>query len=188
MSSASEPTKDTWFFNDKNSTGVKRPAGDSNPDISRMKDRADVVIGEKSFISGALQLDGMCLIEGTIEGEVSSTGELVISETGVVKARISGSVVRVLGRVVGDIECTTRLELKTGAVVTGNISATGLVIEDGVVYQGYCTMVQRTPLSGLNVEIERTANKNTSTSTDGVLELTRSVSSDTSESAGIVAD
>ena len=131
-----ELSQESWFFGDS-ATGPKRV---ESPTV---RGALDVVIGANCFISGALQLEGRCLIDGTVEGEISASGELVIGETAVVKARITGEMVRVYGRIIGDIDCTKRLELRSGAVVTGNINAYSLTIEDGVSFQGFCTMSQR---------------------------------------------
>lgn len=161
MELSTETNQETWFFGEsRNSSGKKGE--------SRVAGRPDVLIGPKCYISGALQLEGLSVIEGTVEGEVSSSGELVVAEGGVVKARITGAVVKIYGKVIGDIDCQTRLELKKGASVTGNISAQSLVIEDGVLYQGYCTMTQK---PGLSVDVV----KGSDSSKEPVLELTRAV-------------
>ena len=154
---------DNWLFPER-----RAASSDKHSSSELSSSRPDVLVGPRCYISGALQLDGFCVIDGTVEGEVSSSGELIVGESGVVKARITGSVVRIYGRVVGDIDCSTRLELKKGANVTGNISATSLVIEDGVIYQGYCTMTQRSTL-GVDVVKSAVNEKNS------FLELTNTV-------------
>lgn len=101
---------------------------------------ADVVIGERCRFEGKLFLDGRCRIDGLVRGEVSARGELEVGETGEVTAGISGEIVRVFGTVIGGIVCTSKIELKQGASVRGDISAPAVVIEDGVSFEGYCNM------------------------------------------------
>lgn len=100
----------------------------------------DAVIGPSSYVSGVVHLEGFSRIDGKVDGEVTANGELLIGEKGVVRANISATRVRVLGQVIGDIECEEHLELGRGAEVHGNIKSPSLVIEDGVMFQGFCTM------------------------------------------------
>jgi cytoskeletal protein CcmA (bactofilin family) len=92
---------------------------------------------------GNLDLKGGAQIDGSVAGEISAEGELVIGESAQVKAAIQGEQVRVFGRVIGDIVCSERLELFSGARVTGNISSPRLIIHDGVIFDGSCQMEQQ---------------------------------------------
>jgi len=105
----------------------------------------NVLIGKDCRISGTLSLSGKVELHGSIEGEVSSTGELIIGEPANIDAKVVGADVKVFGKVNGDIECSDRLELKTGAKVYGNISCPNLIIEDGVTFEGHCSMQQKGP-------------------------------------------
>ena len=98
------------------------------------------LIGRDCRITGKLELGGSTQIDGTISGEVFSSGELTVGEGALIEAKIVGVKVRVFGTVNGDIECSERLELHGGANVTGNISAPALVIQDGVTFEGQCSM------------------------------------------------
>lgn len=97
-------------------------------------------LGSGSTITGALRLSGRSHLDGRVEGEIFSEGELIIGETAHIEANIQGQSVQVFGAIIGDITCTARLELHSGARVRGNISTPSLVIHDGVVFEGSCSM------------------------------------------------
>jgi cytoskeletal protein CcmA (bactofilin family) len=100
----------------------------------------NVIIGNGCRINGKLDLEGESQIHGHVEGEVRSRDELVIGEKAVVDAMLFGAVIKIFGRVNGDITCTERLELHAGACVTGNLFSPSLVIREGVVFEGKCSM------------------------------------------------
>ena len=84
--------------------------------------------------------EGSAQIEGVVEGEIIAEGDLLIGESARVTASITGVCVRVLGTVTGDISCSERLEILNGAQVRGNIEAPTIVINDGAMFEGRCSM------------------------------------------------
>lgn len=116
-------------------SGLDQNRGSRNKEAPK-----STVVAQGCRLRGTIELNGSAVIDCAVEGEISGEGELTIGESAVINASIDGETVKVLGRVKGDIRCTTRLELLTGACVTGNISAPRLVIQDGVVFEGRCAM------------------------------------------------
>ena len=97
-------------------------------------------LGKGSRITGKLTFEGAVRIEGHIDGEISAQDTLTIGESAVINAQITGSTVVVHGRVTGDIVARKRLEIRAPGKVIGNISTPSLVINEGVVFEGQCTM------------------------------------------------
>jgi cytoskeletal protein CcmA (bactofilin family) len=97
-------------------------------------------IGAGARIDGELELKGGAFVDCHVEGKIVSDGDLIIGESGVIHAPISGQRVTVLGVVRGDISCSEKLELHAGACVTGNLETPSLIIHDGVVFEGSCRM------------------------------------------------
>lgn len=100
----------------------------------------NAVIGQGCRIAGKLEFEGDVQLNGEVQGEIFSQGELVVGETAVIQANLNGRVVRVFGRVQGNITCSHRLELNGGAAVTGDLTSPSLVIREGVVFEGRCSM------------------------------------------------
>jgi hypothetical protein len=60
-------------------------------------------LGKGSRITGKLVFEGAGRIEGHVEGEVTAQDTLIIGESAVVNAQITGTAIVVHGRVTGDI-------------------------------------------------------------------------------------
>jgi cytoskeletal protein CcmA (bactofilin family) len=97
-------------------------------------------LGKGTRVTGKLAFDGPGRIEGHVEGDVSAQDSLVIGESAVVNAHINGATIIVHGKVTGDIVARARLELRAPCKVTGNISAPNLVIQEGAMLDGKCSM------------------------------------------------
>ena len=93
-----------------------------------------------SRVSGQLTFQGTARIDGHVDGEIQCYGKLTIGEGAEVRAKISGTIVVVQGRVEGNVTATERIELQSPARVYGNISTPRLIITEGVVFDGDCSM------------------------------------------------
>jgi cytoskeletal protein CcmA (bactofilin family) len=97
-------------------------------------------LGKGTRVTGKLTFEGPVRIEGQVEGEIHAQDTLTIGESAVVNAQITGSAVIIHGRVTGDVTARKRLEIRAPGKLFGNISAPSLVIHEGVVFEGHCTM------------------------------------------------
>jgi cytoskeletal protein CcmA (bactofilin family) len=93
-----------------------------------------------SKISGKISFEGPARIDGEIDGEINAKDSLVIGETAVVTAQIRAASVTIAGKVSGDIIATQRIEIRPAAKVNGNITAPVLVINEGALFEGHCSM------------------------------------------------
>jgi len=93
-----------------------------------------------SRVSGQLSFQGPARIDGKVDGEVHCQGTLTIGEDAEVKAKITGQVVVIRGKVEGNVTAKERIELLAPARLIGNISAPRLIMTEGVVFDGDCSM------------------------------------------------
>jgi cytoskeletal protein CcmA (bactofilin family) len=93
-----------------------------------------------SRVSGQLSFQGSANIDGSVDGEIRCQGILTIGEGAEVKARISGETVIIRGRVEGNVTGNAKVELAAPARLYGNISTPRLVVAEGVVFDGDCSM------------------------------------------------
>lgn len=127
--------EDRWFFGGDNS------GADISQEILR---RDSLLVGDTCRLQGKLEFSGRGQFDGVIDGEIVSHGELTVGPHAQVNARITGATVIVRGRVNGNIVCSERLELRTGAHVVGDVVAPRLVVDDGVIFEGFCQMTPKT--------------------------------------------
>ncbi|HUK39632.1 MAG TPA: polymer-forming cytoskeletal protein, partial [Candidatus Acidoferrales bacterium] len=93
-----------------------------------------------SRVAGQLTFQGPARIDGSVEGEIQCHGKLTIGEGAEVRAKITGQIVIIHGRVEGNVTGSERIELVAPARLYGNISTPRLIIAEGVVFDGDCSM------------------------------------------------
>lgn len=96
---------------------------------------------------GKLTFQGNVQINGHFMGEIFSEGTLVVGEGALIEARIDVGNVIIFGKVIGEVDVKDRIEMRSQAEVRGNISARTLVIEEGVLFEGNCSMGTQAPCS-----------------------------------------
>ncbi len=101
---------------------------------------ANSTIGEDSFFVGRFAVKGSMKIDGKFEGETLLVDQLQVGAKARVKTNISATSVVVEGVVLGNIAASRRILLLSSARVLGNIKTPELIIQDGVVLEGRCTI------------------------------------------------
>jgi cytoskeletal protein CcmA (bactofilin family) len=99
-------------------------------------------LGEGTSFKGTLTFEGTVRIDGRLEGEIFTKDTLVIGEGAQVNAAIHAGVVVISGTVHGNITAERKIDIHASGRLFGNISTPSLVIEEGVVFEGSCTMGQ----------------------------------------------
>jgi cytoskeletal protein CcmA (bactofilin family) len=100
-------------------------------------------VGNGTVLTGETNFQAMLRVDGHLTGRVTSeNGTLIIGSTGKVDANIAVAAALVNGVVNGDIVATEKIELGRTARVTGNIQTPRLVIEDGAILEGGCSMTK----------------------------------------------
>lgn len=123
-------------YSSANSSYTSQPAAPrSNPPQATRN-----VLSSDVEIKGSVKFTNDLVIDGKIEGQISSEGNLTIGENARIKAEISTATVIVYGKVHGNLTATDRIELKASAEVVGDIKAKVLSIEAGAIFVGKSTV------------------------------------------------
>jgi cytoskeletal protein CcmA (bactofilin family) len=101
---------------------------------------AGSAIGEQSVFEGRFAVRGSLRIDGCFEGRMLRVDQLQVGAKGRVKTDIEASSVVVEGVVIGSIYASRRILLLSTARVLGDIKTPELIIQDGVVLEGKCTI------------------------------------------------
>lgn len=94
------------------------------------------ILGNGVEIKGTIRFSDDLIIDGRIEGEVISDGCLTVGESGFIRGEIMTGSVIIFGKVEGNVTAQERCELKDNAVMTGDITAGNLSMEQGVTFMG----------------------------------------------------
>ncbi|HMS82954.1 MAG TPA: polymer-forming cytoskeletal protein [Nitrospira sp.] len=89
---------------------------------------------------GIVNFDGTIRIDGRVEGEINTSGTLIIGEQAVVKGVISAGILITSGKVHATITATAKIQIQKPGILIGDIRTPGISIEDGAHFHGMCDM------------------------------------------------
>jgi cytoskeletal protein CcmA (bactofilin family) len=112
--------------------------------LSGGNDNLNAFLGEGTAFNGNLTFEGSVRIDGRLDGEIFTKDTLVVGKGAEVKADIHAGAISVTGEVHGNITVERKAELHAGARLFGNISTPSLVMAEGVIFEGSCTMGKKT--------------------------------------------
>jgi len=99
------------------------------------------MVGDGISITGDVNANSNLKVEGRIEGRaVSSSQDIEVAESGVIKASITAKVVRIAGAVAGDITGSEKVIISSSGRVQGNIVAPRVQLDDGALFRGSIDM------------------------------------------------
>lgn len=106
---------------------------------------AGTVIGAGTLIRGSITAKSSIHIDGEMEGDVNTRGDVVIGAGGKARMDLKARHVTIAGRFEGTLEAEGKLEIKSGGVIVGSVITNGLIIEDGAVFSGDMEMSNGDP-------------------------------------------
>ena len=100
----------------------------------------ETIIGKNTKFKGTISGEGNVRIDGALDGEISSTGDIVIGEQGNVTATIKANNVLISGTVKGNIHVNSKLEITATGNLFGDVRASVLSIAEGAAFKGSSNM------------------------------------------------
>jgi cytoskeletal protein CcmA (bactofilin family) len=106
------------------------------------------IIGAGTIIEGKLRSRGNIRIDGKVTGELFASETVSIGASGEVEGAVSAKNISVGGKIKGSINAQEKLVFESKAVIHGDIRAAKLVIDEGAIFDGNCTMAgnKQTPV------------------------------------------
>lgn len=91
-------------------------------------------------LKGEIRVEGTVRIDGRLEGEIYTKGQVIIGEDGLVQGTISAGTVVSSGRIKATVRATERVQLLKTAILIGDVHSPVLMMEDGAKIQGTTDM------------------------------------------------
>ncbi|MBL8123943.1 MAG: polymer-forming cytoskeletal protein [Pyrinomonadaceae bacterium] len=169
---------------------VSRPATDSENIARDIKDgKLSGFVGHGTSLTGDTSFQMMLRVDGHLTGTVTSDGgTLIVGNNGQLDANVSVGVAQINGTINGDVAATERIQLGRTARVVGNIATPKLVIEDGAIFEGGCTMLKAREAQEKEAASASSTSSYSSSSTSSPSYSSSSSYSSTSASTASVAD
>jgi cytoskeletal protein CcmA (bactofilin family) len=119
-----------------------------------LKERNEKVEADNNFtlfakdveFKGIVNFDGTVRVDGRVEGEIHTTGTLIVGETAVIKGVVTAGVLMNSGKINGTITAAERINILKPGILVGDIRTPLIAIEEGSHFHGMCDMgLQRWP-------------------------------------------
>jgi len=113
-------------------------------------------LGKTANFKGIVRFNGTIRVDGYLEGEVHTTGTLIVGEHAVIKGIVSAGAVVTSGKINGTVTASEKVEILKPGILLGDIRTPAISIENGSHFHGMCDMgahkwVEDQPSSEKNV-------------------------------------
>ena len=98
------------------------------------------IIAHGTKIVGDIASQGPFRIDGTVEGNVKTSGKVVIGKTGFIKGTLQGENADFEGKFSGKLILSGTLSLKSTAHIEGEVHTSKLAVEPGATFNATCSM------------------------------------------------
>lgn len=98
------------------------------------------IIAQGTKMVGDFNSEGDFRIDGIIEGNIKTSGKVVVGKTGFIKGTLNGTDAYFEGKFSGKLALSGTLTLKTSAYIEGEVVAGKLAVEPGATFNVTCTM------------------------------------------------
>ncbi|CAM9374080.1 unnamed protein product [Laminaria digitata] len=111
-----------------------------------LADTPETTVGEHVHVKGELSFERLLRVDGSFKGTLTSTGDLVIGASGVIRGNISELREIVSdGKIIGNIQAE-RVRLRRSAVVVGSVTCLSLSMDPDVSISGRLNVHKDAPL------------------------------------------
>ena len=104
-----------------------------------------------SSFKGELEFDDTMRIDGKFNGAITSKNELIVGESANIEGDIHVGRIAISGTVIGKIVADQRVEIHRNGKVYSDIDTPALIIEEGAIFQGNCSMGDKKPANVTNI-------------------------------------
>ncbi|MGB9772799.1 MAG: bactofilin family protein [Bacteroidota bacterium] len=93
-----------------------------------------------TIIEGKISTLGSLRIDGKVKGNITVGEGIAVGATGEVEGTLAAKNVTIGGKIVGNITAAEKLTLEQHARVRGDIRAAVLIVDEGAIFDGNCSM------------------------------------------------
>jgi cytoskeletal protein CcmA (bactofilin family) len=98
------------------------------------------VIGETIIIRGEVYGKEDLIVKGRVEGSIKLEKQLIIDNTGDIKADVDSNEVKISGKLKGNISARSRVQVTKEGTMNGDIKSPRVILADGCKFKGNIDM------------------------------------------------
>jgi cytoskeletal protein CcmA (bactofilin family) len=96
----------------------------------------NTIIGPGTSVSGDIESAGFTRVDGSMRGDLTAKGRVVIGENARMKSNISGTNITIGGVVYGNVTASEKLVILTTGLVVGDIITRHIKTDEGALVDG----------------------------------------------------
>lgn len=133
------------FGSTKNAPTSATPAtnGTHQPAQTAAPGRTGAVLSSGVSIRGDVKFGSELVIDGEVEGNITSEGKLIVGSHATVVGDIRAGFVTIQGSVEGNVLATERCALEAGASLQGDVQAPRLAVDENASFMGSATITKK---------------------------------------------
>jgi cytoskeletal protein CcmA (bactofilin family) len=113
--------------------------GKMNSEIGN-RGELNTIIGKGTVVEGNMRVRSSLRIDGKIVGDVRTTDTVIVGKEGEVEGHVHAKHVLMAGKVKGNVNASGKMFLESTASIFGDIKASQLVVDEGALFNGKCSM------------------------------------------------
>ena len=104
-------------------------------------EQVGTIIGPGAVLDGPLTTKDSTRIDGTVKGNVTISGALIVGQEGKITGTVSAMNAYIAGEVNGNISAPQgKVEISDTGKVIGNVTCKGIIIDENAIFSGQCDM------------------------------------------------
>lgn len=102
----------------------------------------NTILGPGSAISGDIKVNGFVRIDGDINGNLETDGNVIIGEKSRIRGNVTSKSIIIGGIIIGNVHSEESVKLLPESVVIGDIISHKVQIADTAVFHGHCISIK----------------------------------------------
>ena len=104
-------------------------------------EQVGTIIGPGAVLDGPLTTKDSTRIDGTVKGNVTISGALIVGQEGKITGTVSAMNAYIAGEITGNISAPQgKVEISDTGKVIGDVTCKGIIIDENAVFSGQCDM------------------------------------------------
>ena len=109
--------------------------------VDPVLEQVGTIIGPGAVIDGPLTTKDSTRIDGTVKGNVTISGALIVGQEGKIFGTVSSMNAYVAGEITGNVIAPQgKVEISDTGKVIGDVACKSIIIDENAVFQGQCDM------------------------------------------------
>ena len=130
-------------------------------------EQVGTIIGPGAILDGPLTTKDSTRIDGTVNGNVTISGALIVGQEGKITGTVSAMNAYVAGEITGNVSAPQgKVEISDTGKVIGDVTCKGIIIDENAVFHGNCEMTSIDKSSAAIAKERAVADKSSEETTD----------------------